>query len=38
MAELEQVFSRTLSKEYQAPNIIISTLRSNERLGQNIFI
>jgi len=36
MAELEQAFSRTLSKEYQALNIVISTGRSKELLGRNV--
>ena len=38
MAELEQVFSKTLSKEYQALNIIISTGRAKELLGRNVTI
>jgi len=31
-----ELFSRTLSKEYQALNIIISTGRSKELLGRNV--
>jgi len=38
MAELEQVFSRTLNKEYQALNIVISTGRSKQLLGRNVII
>jgi len=38
MAELEQVSSRTLIKEYQALNIVISTGRSNELLGRHVTI
>jgi len=38
MAKLEQVFSRTLSKEYQALNIVISTGRSKKLLGRNVTI
>ena len=37
MIKLEtELFSRTLSKEYQALNIIISTGRSKELLGRNV--
>jgi len=38
MVELEQLFSRTLNKEYQALNFVISTGRSKELLGRNVTI
>jgi len=38
MAELEQIFSRTLNKEYQALNIVISTGRFKELFGRNVTI
>jgi len=38
MAELEQVFSRTLNKECQALDIVISTGCSKELLGRNVTI